>query len=280
MVSSLLSILIVVGELLLALAIVFAVFVWRLSARRKRQRSAAERLVGKLRSSQNDRLERVRTTLSEKYGLEGEELEEKAQRLVSLEKSLFARFLRAFLGRDDEGVTVLDESVDALVGAYAELAPAATTEGDAAQTQTLQEANAELTAERDRLQNELRQANESMDTMAREYVSVYRGAGGSKLKGAEAAEEPEDDSGESAPAAVDGPGGTGSDPAEPVPAVADTSGESSSDSGESVPGAADGSGETALDPAEPMPTVADTSGVPNSDSEESAPGEPKSGGPA
>jgi len=236
MISSLLSILIVVGELLLALAIVFAVFVWRVSARRKRQRSAAECLVGKLRSSQNDRLERVRTTLSEKYGIEGEELEEKAQRLVSLEKSLFARFLRAFLGRDDEGVTVLDESVDALVGAYVELAPVATTtEGDAAQTQTLQEANAELTAERDRLQNELRQANESMDAMAREYVSVYRGAGGSKLKGAGAEEGPEDDSGESVPADVDGSGETASDPGEPVPGVADTSGELNSDSADPVP---------------------------------------------
>jgi hypothetical protein len=258
MISSLLSILIVVGELLLALAIVFAVFLWRVSARRKRQRSAAERLVGKLRSSKNDRLQRVRATLSEKYGLEGEALEEKAQRLVSLEKSLFARFLRAFLGRDDEGVAVLDESVDALVGAYAELVPAGTTEADAAQAQSLQEANAELTAERDRLQEELRQAHESMDAMAREYVSVYRGAGGAKLKGAAAVETAEGDSGEPVSDDVEGSGASAIDPEEAVSAAADASGEPNSDSVDPVP-----------------------AGEPDAEAGEAdSLGEPKSGGPA
>ncbi len=224
MVSSLISMLIVAGELLLALAVVFGVFLWRVTARRKRQRSAAERLVVKLRGSEKDRLERVKATLSSKYGLEGDALEEKAARLVSLEKSLFARFLRAFLGRDDEGVTVLDESVDALVGAYAELSPAAAPagEGDSEQAESLKEANAALTVERDRLQEELRKANESLDSMVREYVSAYRGSGDLK-PGEEPSEEAAEASGAAAaeePSAEDAVKPAGK-PGEPPAGVAD-----------------------------------------------------------
>jgi hypothetical protein len=130
---------------------------------------------------------------------------------------------------------VLDESVDALVGAYAELAPApaaTASEADGVQAQALQEANAELAAERDRLQEELRQANESMDAMAREYVSVYRGAGGSKLKGARAEDGAEGDSGAAASDDVEGSGAAATDPEASAP---DVSGELNSDSADPVP---------------------------------------------
>lgn len=180
MAERLVSMLIVGGEVLLVVSVLLGVLVYRVRTRWRKDRMLARQFVDKLKANEGVHLETIRKVLKETYHLDEAALEENATTLFALERSLYSRVLRIFLGQEREALETLDETVESLVRGYRDLVPgpadAPPSEGGSDKGAPLREENEALRNEKERLEAELAEARETMETMVKEYVSMYGGS--------------------------------------------------------------------------------------------------------
>lgn len=114
---------IAIVEFAALVTIALAVLLTRSARRRKRDTSATEQLVEKVRASQVERRDELKKVLESGYGYSGEELEEKTKRLMDVEKHFYERFITTYLNRDSGAVKEMDEHLKAVIRPYVEMKP-------------------------------------------------------------------------------------------------------------------------------------------------------------
>ncbi len=172
------SMLIVAVELLLVLAVGLLLYVGLVSRRSRRQRDSARRFVQRIKRKQPQYVQELTQMLIQRHGFEDAAAREYAESLFTREKVLYSCVLSAYLQRSDQALEALDDHVTALLQGYRELAVKAGAKddtGDETSSAALRDDNTRLMQEVQRLQTELNEANESMESMLREYVSMYGG---------------------------------------------------------------------------------------------------------
>ena len=188
--------LLVMTEVIIGLAILSGVLVYFAVSRKGRIRRAAHHLAERVQGDKPARSERLRTLLSEHYGLEGSELEQMLHTIVQAEMQMFQNLINGYLKDDQVHLQQIDVDEENLVLAYQGLKPsqiksatgASGDEGSEDEVRRLQEEN-------QRLSDELRVTMDTMGRMLNEYSSMFAG-GVDKPLTRSAGEPPEAVSGE------------------------------------------------------------------------------------
>ncbi|MEJ2344050.1 MAG: hypothetical protein P8076_04910 [Gammaproteobacteria bacterium] len=192
MTGSVLPLLVVAVEALLALGVLFVLHLARARTQRRRSRASARRLVERIRGQEPERLTAVRQLLITAGGMDEKAALRQADELMARERSVYSRVLTAFLGRDVNALDDLEQRVAELADGYRKLGElsgrAPHPSGD----------DADLQRQNRELQSQLAQANENLENLTREYMAVYRQQAASKEKsaGAAAPKPPEPKSGD------------------------------------------------------------------------------------
>lgn len=113
--------LIIGGELLLVSLLGFAWLATRQINGQRRARHALAALLERLRATEPDRLNNLRSFLTDKVGLAEADAPGAANDLLWGENRFYKRFVGIYLGRDDAQASRVDEAVDDLLGRYRSL---------------------------------------------------------------------------------------------------------------------------------------------------------------
>ena len=179
------SLLVIFSEVALVLAIIIGAIIFIFARRGKRDKVLARKLVETLKGNEPQRIEHLKNILEKINHLDEASAEKSVEMILRCEKNLYARIIKMFLGRDRGGIVNINKDVESLAESYRNLS-SVTEVGDAekfhsednpllstqlrAQVKKLEQENAKL--ERD-----LGEAMESMDTMLKEYTMMYSGSG-------------------------------------------------------------------------------------------------------
>jgi hypothetical protein len=172
--------LLVAGELFAVLAAALAAMVVAEARRRRRDRQAAEFLVGVVRKSRNRRDTETRGLLQERYGYSGDELGRIGHEIAAAERRLLQRVVNMYLGRDHLSLRELHIDVEGVTEPFRKLDVQAsgTSAGSAvSSTDDLAEMTSDkaesLERENEALKQELQITMETMSRMLSEYASMF-----------------------------------------------------------------------------------------------------------
>lgn len=199
--------LLVLVEVIIGLLILSGLLLFFALRRKGRIRNAAHHLAERVKSDKPARSGRLKTMLHEKYGYEGEALEQAVHNISQAEMLLFQNLINGYIKDDQVHLQQIDVDEENLVLAYQGLktpvgstAPVADGEGGNG------EELARLQEENKRLSDELRVTMDTMGRMLNEYSSMFAGGNDKPLSRASAAEAGADTDVtdvEAAPAEVD-----------------------------------------------------------------------------
>lgn len=179
---------ILLGEVALIFFILIIILFLRALIRRRKDKALVRELVEKIKQSESDRREKVLGLLGEVYGLQGEEIEQGIETLLTNEKALYSNVIRSFIGLDRARITHIPDDVQVLTQSYHALAigagknmgssSSAASDVSAATDESMAEIkrqNETLKKEISSLQNEVKAAQHRMEDMIKEYAASFVG---------------------------------------------------------------------------------------------------------
>ncbi len=178
------SALILVSELAFVLAVAFAWVIYKVISRRKKDHAQAKIFVEKLREKEPERNSARIDMLKEQYQLDDEVIQNYIERLTAIEKSLYGKIIKIFLGKEKETLLGFDEDIEALikscclpVGSISN--PSSTEEDDveieveSEQVTDLAKENTKLKEDNEKLTIELDELKKKSTEMMAEYTMMY-----------------------------------------------------------------------------------------------------------
>ena len=174
----------VFSELLLIFMVISLGFVVAGSIRKRNERRAITRLIGRIKEDQARRRGETRALMQTNYGFNGEELDSIVLKISREEKRLYQALINLFLKRDVSVLEVLHVECEGMTEPYRSIEiPQSEPVDDSAEKELVVEVQA-LKEENERLSTELGVTMDTMGTMLNEYASMYAG-GASKATGKE-----------------------------------------------------------------------------------------------
>lgn len=184
MIEMVTGLLVIASEFALLFALLFALGSYLVVRKWNSRRGQAKILVEKLKSGEAQRSAKRSRALRQNYGFADEVVEEIVARVLEKEKSLYARFIEIFLGRQQESLLQIDESIEALIdtccsplaknGADQGAIDGGVMQGVLGETvKRLKDENHQLKDENERLASELRNLKSDTEQVLSEYVSMY-----------------------------------------------------------------------------------------------------------
>ncbi len=171
------------GVVLVVIAVGTVIF---LIVRKNKDNSLAKLFVGKLKSNEGTRKDKLTDVLKKVHEMDEDIAEKTASSMLTCEKQIYNRALKLFLGHDRDSLGSLQKEVENMAGAYRKLiASSETVEvvergGNPKAEAQLRAAVKQVTAERDKVQKDLDEAMISMENMLKEYTQMYSGGGARK----------------------------------------------------------------------------------------------------
>jgi hypothetical protein len=186
-------ILLILVEVLIGLLVLSGVVLFFYLRHKGRIRQAAHHLAERVQSDKPSRTERLKALLSDKYGFQGDELEQTLHAITQAEMRLFQNLINGYIKDDQVLLQQVDVDEENLVLAYQELQEGGASSSSIAETGD--DSGAELVRlqeENQRLSDELRVTMDTMGRMLNEYSSMFSGGDEKPLtrEAAEQAEEP------------------------------------------------------------------------------------------
>lgn len=126
-----LLVVIVLVELVVIIGLVLLTVLVLAGRRKRREKRAAHNVAERVRSEESSRDTELRELLHERFGYEGDELEQKVRELVQAERQFYARFLDLYLNRDPEAAECVQEYLHDVVRPYTEIEVATAEREDA-----------------------------------------------------------------------------------------------------------------------------------------------------
>ncbi|MCP4286859.1 MAG: hypothetical protein GY792_20845 [Gammaproteobacteria bacterium] len=168
-------VLLLLGELLLVSILVSLGLVVTGLIRKRNERQAIARLVGRIKEDETRRREETQSLMASNFGLEGEALNTIVNKISREEKRLYQALINLFLKRDLHLLEVLHVECEGVTEPYRtiELSIPDTDQDDL--ESDLSSEMVMLKEENERLTTELGVTMETMGTMLKEYASMYGG---------------------------------------------------------------------------------------------------------
>jgi hypothetical protein len=218
---------ILLTEFALAFSVIIIAFMISIIRRQQKNKFLVRVLITNIKQTETDRKSKLTNLLNETYGIADAEVGKTTEALILNEKTLYNNVIKSFLGQDRELITKLDKDVEALTNGYHDLALGVElskqgleangkeVSGTCGSVKVIKQQNEELKQENEALQKknetlqtELNGAMKRMESMLKEYASMY--AGGQKeimdmankrmeLKGENDADKNQSEQGESTP---------------------------------------------------------------------------------
>jgi hypothetical protein len=183
--------LLIMIEVILGLAFLSGVLLYFVLTRKGRIRKAALHLSERVQNDKPARDERLKSLLSNAYGLSGQELEQVLHNITQAEMLLFQNLINGYMKDNQVVLQQVDVDEENLVLAYQGLKPVA---GAAAQTEAAAAGDEEemqrLKDENQRLSDELRVTMDTMGRMLNEYSSMFAGGADKPLTRTPSVEPP------------------------------------------------------------------------------------------
>lgn len=184
------SLLVIFSEVGLLLAIIISIIAFIIIRRGRRDKVLAKVLVETIKEKEAQRTERLKDILEKVHHLDEASAKQSVDEILNCEKNLYSRIIKVFLGRDREGITKINKDVESLTESYRRLSSvgeAGTDEKYHSDDNPLVQAQLraqikKLEKENAKLERDLSEAMESMDSMLKEYTQMYSG-GGAKREG-------------------------------------------------------------------------------------------------
>lgn len=182
------SLLVIFSEVGLLLAIVVGIIFYFFIRRGQRDKVMAKVLVKTIKEKEAQRIERLKDILEKVHNLDGASAKQNVESILACEKRLYSRIIRMFLGHDRSGITKINKDVESLAESYRRLSNVAevaevdkyhSDDNPLVQAQLKSQVK-KLEKENARLERDLNEAMESMDSMLKEYTLMYSGGGGKR----------------------------------------------------------------------------------------------------
>jgi len=180
------GLLVIFSEVALLLAIVVGIIVYFFVRRGKRDKVMAKVLVETIKKKETQRFEHLRDILEKVHNLDEASAKQNVESILACEKKLYARIIKMFLGHDRGGIAKINSDVESLSDSYRRLSDVAelvevekhhSDDNPLVQTQLKSQVK-KLEKENAKLERDLNEAMESMDSMLKEYTLMYSGGGG------------------------------------------------------------------------------------------------------
>lgn len=179
------SLLVIFSEVALVLALVVGVIIFIFVRRGRRDKVLARVLVETLKEKEPQRIERLRDILEKVHNMDEDSAKKSVEAILTCEKKLYSRIIKMFLGRDRDGISKIDKDVESLAETYRSLSSVSEVgEGSSGHSDDNPLIHAQLKAqvkklekENAKLERDLGEAMESMDSMLKEYTQMYSGTG-------------------------------------------------------------------------------------------------------
>ena len=182
------SLLVIFSEVALVLAIIIGLIVFFFVRRGRRDKVLAKVLVETIKEKEPARIERLREIIEKVHHLDEASAMKSVEEILACEKNLYSRIIKVFLGRDRDGITKINKDVESLAESYRRLSnieDIGEVEKYHSDNNPLVQAQLKaqikkLEKENAKLERDLNEAMESMDSMLKEYTLMYSGGGGKK----------------------------------------------------------------------------------------------------
>lgn len=184
------SLLVIFSEVALVLALIIGAIVFIFVRRGRRDKVLAKTLVENLKEKEPQRIEHLKDILEKVHNMDEESAKQSVEAILACEKNLYSRIIKMFLGRDRGGFAKIHKDVETLAESYRRLSSVSevgesasghSEENPLVQAQ-LKAQIKKLEKENTKLERDLGEAMESMDSMLKEYTLMYSG-GGAKREG-------------------------------------------------------------------------------------------------
>jgi hypothetical protein len=168
----------------LAMAAVIAIFI--MVRRKQKDNSLCKKFIELLKQKEGSRKDDMIDALKKVHQMDDEMADKTAKSMLGREKKIYNHVLKLFMGHDRDSLTEIQKDVENLASAYRKLITTAenTTvieHGESPKhSAQMRAAIKQLTAERDKLQEDLDEAMQSMESMLKEYTQMYSGGGAKK----------------------------------------------------------------------------------------------------
>lgn len=182
------SLLVIFSEVAVVLAIIIGLIMFFFIRRGRRDKVLAKVLVETIKEKEPQRIERLKEILEKVHHLDEASANQSVEAILASEKNLYARIIKVFLGRDRDGITKINKDVESLAETYRSLSnveEAGEVEKYHSEDNPLVQAQLKaqvkkLEKENVKLERDLNEAMESMDSMLKEYTLMYAGGGGKR----------------------------------------------------------------------------------------------------
>ena len=179
------SLLVIFSEVALVLAIIIGIIMFFFVRRGRRDKVLAKVLVETIKEKEPERIQRLKDILEKVHHLDEESAKQSVEAILTCEKNLYSRIIKAFLGSDRDGITKINKDVESLAETYRRLSTVEdvgevekyhSDDNPLVQAQ-LKAQIKKLEKENAKLERDLGEAMESMDSMLKEYTLMYSGGG-------------------------------------------------------------------------------------------------------
>ena len=172
-----------IGVFLALVAIIVAVLIVR---RKHKDNVLVHSFVKSLQENEESRKSSLAEVLVKVHEMDSQKAIDAAKAMLGCEKQIYNRVLKMFLGKERDHIAKLQKDVESMAAAYRKLVDTApTTEivergENPKQNAALRLQIKKLEAENEKLEKDLAEAMESMDSMLKEYTQMYTGGGAKK----------------------------------------------------------------------------------------------------
>jgi len=180
------GLMVVLSQIGVVLALAAVVTIFLFIRRKQKDNSLCKRFIELLKQKEGGRKDKLIEALQKVHNMGDELAEQTAKSMLSSEKKIYNHVLKLFMGHDRDALAEVQKDVENMASAYRKLI--ATAEGDSSvehgespkHNAQMRAAMKQLTAERDKLQQDLDEAMLSMENMLKEYTQMYSGGGAKK----------------------------------------------------------------------------------------------------
>ena len=180
------GLMIVFSQVGVVLALAAVIVVFFMIRRKQRDNSVCKSFIELLKKKEGGRKDGIIDTLQKVHQMDEELAEKTAKSMLTNEKKIYNNVLKLFMGHDRDALAGVQKDVENMASAYRKLMSTAETTQviergeNPKQLAQMRAALKQLSAERDKLQEDLDEAMLSMENMLKEYTQMYSGGGAKK----------------------------------------------------------------------------------------------------
>jgi len=180
------GLLVVFSQVGVVLALAAVIIIFMVIRRKQKDNSLCKRFIELLKQKEGSRKDKLVESLQKVHNMDDVQAGQTAKSMLGCEKKIYNHVLKLFMGHDRDALDNVKKDVESMANAYRKLiasAEAVTVDHDSGNPKMLAQLRAsmkQVSAERDKLQEDLDEAMQSMENMLKEYTQMYSGGGAKK----------------------------------------------------------------------------------------------------